>query len=120
MRYGCGGPGALAGLAPDLLIGKTPSTATPRDWLHALAYSVRDRMVERMMTAIHGYYEAGAKRVYYLSLEHLLGHQYMRCRNSQPAMLSAIRAISARGHICPTSRERPAPSRNTARRMTRK
>ncbi len=54
-------------------IGKTPGTATARDWFHALAYSVRDRMVERMMTTIHGYYEADVKRVYYLSLEHLLG-----------------------------------------------
>ncbi len=54
-------------------IGKTPQTATARDWFHALAYSVRDRMVERLMATTHGYYEADAKRVYYLSLEHLLG-----------------------------------------------
>ncbi|MDH4065068.1 MAG: glycogen/starch/alpha-glucan phosphorylase [Acidobacteriota bacterium] len=52
-------------------LGKDPRTATPRDWLHATALAVRDRLIERWMrtTEAHGH----AKRVYYLSMEFLTG-----------------------------------------------
>ncbi|MGD2081694.1 MAG: glycogen/starch/alpha-glucan phosphorylase [Chromatiales bacterium] len=54
-------------------IGKTPPTATPRDWLSATALTIRDRMIERMMRTMHRYYDDDARRVYYLSMEYLLG-----------------------------------------------
>jgi len=39
----------------------------------ALALAVRDRMIERWIRTQDRYYEADAKRVYYLSLEYLMG-----------------------------------------------
>ena len=54
-------------------VGKDHFTATPRDWLNSLAYVVRDRLAERWMETMRSYYEQDAKRVYYLSLEFLLG-----------------------------------------------
>lgn len=54
-------------------MGKNPLTATPRDWLHATSYAVRDRLVERWMETMRAYYQRDAKRVYYLSMEFLTG-----------------------------------------------
>src|SRR6185503_3267602 len=54
-------------------LGKTPAAATPRDWLHAAAFAVRDHTVERWMETTTGYLRTGAKRIYYLSLEFLTG-----------------------------------------------
>ena len=54
-------------------LGKTSAAATPRDWLHAAAFAVRDHMVERWMETTTRYLRTGAKRVYYLSLEFLTG-----------------------------------------------
>ena len=54
-------------------VGKDSYTATDRDWFHAVAYSVRDRLIERWMETMRGYYKADTKRIYYLSLEFLIG-----------------------------------------------
>lgn len=54
-------------------IGKPPRTATPRDWFHAIALAVRDRMTSRWMQTLDTYHEADTKRVYYLSMEFLVG-----------------------------------------------
>ena len=52
---------------------KTDNAATPRDWYHAAAYTVRDHVVERWVETSNKYYEQDPKRVYYLSLEFLIG-----------------------------------------------
>ncbi|MHC5067962.1 MAG: glycogen/starch/alpha-glucan phosphorylase, partial [Planctomycetota bacterium] len=39
----------------------------------ALVMAVRDRLVERWQATTHAYYESGAKRAYYISLEFLMG-----------------------------------------------
>jgi len=54
-------------------VGKDLLTATDRDWFHAMAYTVRDRLTERWMETMRSYYESDTKRVYYLSMEFLLG-----------------------------------------------
>ncbi|HKJ09953.1 MAG TPA: glycogen/starch/alpha-glucan phosphorylase [Gammaproteobacteria bacterium] len=54
-------------------VGKDPFTAKPRDWYHALVYAARDRLTERWMDTMRAYYREDAKRVYYLSLEFLIG-----------------------------------------------
>jgi glycogen phosphorylase len=53
--------------------GKDEHTATPLDRFFALAYSVRDRMMRRWIQTQQAYYKTDAKRVYYLSLEFLMG-----------------------------------------------
>ena len=52
---------------------KNPPNATTRDWFQTAAHVVRDRMVERWMETMQRYYEQDAKRIYYLSLEFLVG-----------------------------------------------
>jgi len=54
-------------------VAKDTITATDRDWFHSLAHVVRDRLIERWMETMRRYYQVDAKRVYYLSLEFLIG-----------------------------------------------
>ncbi|BDG04549.1 glycogen/starch/alpha-glucan phosphorylase [Anaeromyxobacter oryzae] len=53
--------------------GKDEHTATALDRYFAVAYSVRDRMMRRWIQTQQAYYKQDAKRVYYLSLEFLMG-----------------------------------------------
>jgi starch phosphorylase len=48
-------------------------TARDRDRYYALARAVRDRLVERWMATQQAYHKQNVKRVYYLSLEFLIG-----------------------------------------------
>ncbi|WP_298370952.1 glycogen/starch/alpha-glucan phosphorylase [Azospirillum sp.] len=54
-------------------VGKDARAATRRDWFHTVALAVRDRVVDRWMDTTRSYYHEDAKRVYYLSLEFLIG-----------------------------------------------
>ena len=54
-------------------VGKRRSIATERDWLMATAYALRDQIVDRWLAGIDAAYQQGSKRVYYLSLEFLIG-----------------------------------------------
>ncbi|WP_018954133.1 glycogen/starch/alpha-glucan phosphorylase [Thioalkalivibrio sulfidiphilus] len=53
--------------------GKDPLHATPRDWLEAVSYAVRERLIERRMFTQRLFNQEHAKRVYYLSMEYLIG-----------------------------------------------
>ncbi len=57
-------------------VGKDPVAARPEDWLHAAAYAVRDRLVERWMRTTRAQYEQDVKRVYYFSAEFLMGRAF--------------------------------------------
>ena len=54
-------------------VGKNAVTASDRDWFVATALAVRDRMVDPWIASSKATYATGAKRVYYLSLEFLIG-----------------------------------------------
>ena len=54
-------------------VGKEPISATARDWFMAAAYTVRDLVTERWMPTLNRYYTHDRKRVYYLSMEFLIG-----------------------------------------------
>jgi len=54
-------------------LAKDEYSATPRDYYKSLVYTVRDRLIERWIETQQTYYEKSAKRVYYLSLEFLIG-----------------------------------------------
>ena len=54
-------------------VGKDDIMATARDWFHATAFMARDRLIQRWMETMRSYYVADAKRVYYLSVEFLMG-----------------------------------------------
>lgn len=52
---------------------KTDDASTARDWYHSAAYTVRDHVVERWVRTAASYTDKDPKRVYYLSLEFLIG-----------------------------------------------
>lgn len=57
-------------------VGKDISVATHEDWLKAAELAVRDRLVERWMETTRATYEQDTKRVYYLSMEFLVGRAF--------------------------------------------
>ena len=54
-------------------VGRDPIVATDWDWFIATALAVRDHVLERWMASTRANYISQGKRVYYLSLEFLIG-----------------------------------------------
>ena len=54
-------------------IGKSPAVARPHDWLTATTLVLRDRIIEAWIESTKRAYDSGQKRVYYLSMEFLIG-----------------------------------------------
>jgi starch phosphorylase len=59
-----------------LAVGKAAPAATDRDWFVATALALRDRVIHRWLAAERASHAKGRKRVYYLSLEFLLGRLF--------------------------------------------
>ena len=57
-------------------VGKDPVAARSQDWMHATALAVRDRLIERWMKTTRAQYAQDVKRVYYLSMEFLIGRTF--------------------------------------------
>jgi len=57
----------------EFTMGKDKYTATHFDIYNALAYTVRDRMIERWLDTQQAYYNEDPKRIYYVSMEFLMG-----------------------------------------------
>jgi starch phosphorylase len=54
-------------------IGKNENASTQHDWFTATVLTLRDAIIDRWMESTTKTYEDGGKRVYYLSLEFLIG-----------------------------------------------
>ncbi|WP_417255850.1 glycogen/starch/alpha-glucan phosphorylase [Celeribacter halophilus] len=54
-------------------MGKDPEHAQPFDWRMALSHAIRDRIVDTWVASTRKTYEQDGKRVYYLSMEFLIG-----------------------------------------------
>jgi glycogen phosphorylase len=65
-----------------LALGKDTGMATKHDWYMAAALALRDRIVHRWLLAEKKSYDAGRKRVYYLSLEFLIGRLFTDALNN--------------------------------------
>ena len=80
-----GGVSNVAGLTARLfdymvhVVGKDPRLAKPRDWYYALAYTVRGVVGERLMSSTRVRHKENVKRVYYLSMEFLIGRSMRKC-----------------------------------------
>jgi len=71
-------------------IGKDPTVATQHDWLAASIMVVRDRVIDHWITATKQTYADRSKRVYYLSLEFLIG-RLMRDAFSNLGLMEGMR-----------------------------
>ena len=60
------------------VVGKDPVAASQRDWFLSVAAATRDIVVERWIASTNRNYEDHRKRVYYLSLEFLIGRMLYR------------------------------------------
>src|SRR4051812_8711856 len=65
-----------------LAIGKDTGLATRHDWYKAAALALRDRIVHRWLIGDKQSYDTGSKRVYYLSLEFLIGRLFTDALNN--------------------------------------
>jgi starch phosphorylase len=54
-------------------LGRDPNRASKRDLCKAISYVMRDNLIERWIETQRSYYDRHKKRVYYLSLEFLVG-----------------------------------------------
>jgi starch phosphorylase len=71
-------------------IGKDAKVAKPHDWLTATILVVRDRIIDKWMESTRKVYATGDKRVYYLSLEFLIG-RLMRDAVSNLGLMEQVR-----------------------------
>ena len=55
------------------MIGKDPALANKHEWLNATLFAVRDRLVERWLRSSRAKLSQESRRVYYLSMEFLIG-----------------------------------------------
>lgn len=72
-------------------IGKDKNVARPHDWMAATVLTIRDRIIDRWMASTRAAHVAGAKRVYYLSLEFLIG-RLMRDSFSNLGVMEEVKA----------------------------
>jgi starch phosphorylase len=75
-------------------VGRRRDAATARDWLLATAITVRDVAVERWLDSIDQAFRQGEKRVYYLSLEFLIGRLLFDNLNNLGLMESIREALA--------------------------
>jgi starch phosphorylase len=74
-------------------VGKNPISASEYDWYQAVVYATRDRIVEQWMESTNAAYVHGPKRVYYLSLEFLIGRLLFDALNNL-GLTDAMRAAT--------------------------
>ncbi|MDV3250285.1 glycogen/starch/alpha-glucan phosphorylase [Devosia sp. BK] len=70
-------------------VGKDPIVARPHDWLRAAILAVRDRIMDRWMESSRETWRTSHKRVYYLSLEFLIG-RLMRDAMSNVGLMEPV------------------------------
>jgi glycogen phosphorylase len=72
-------------------VGKDPIVARPHDWLKATILAVRDRVIDQWMDSSRETWQTSRKRVYYLSLEFLIG-RLMRDAMSNIGLMEPVKA----------------------------
>ena len=75
-------------------VGKDPIVARNNDWLTATILTVRDRVIDQWMESSRDTWRTSKKRVYYLSLEFLIG-RLMRDAMSNLEMMEPVREALA-------------------------
>jgi starch phosphorylase len=78
-------------------LAKDEYTSTPHDCYNALAHAARDRLVEKWIMTQQKYYNVDAKRVYYLSLEFLIGRTLGNSLINQGIYSNTEKALSDLG-----------------------
>ena len=77
--------------------GKDPLTATDHDLFLSIAHLSRDRMVCRLMETMRRYYDKDVKRVYYFSLEFLMGRALSNSLDNQGILPDVKKSLADMG-----------------------
>lgn len=86
-------------------LGKDEFTATEHDCYSSMALATRDRLIERWITTQQTYYNKNAKRVYYLSLEFLIGRTLGNSLINLDLYTEATKAMKEMGYTLEELRE---------------
>ncbi len=78
-------------------VGKDTAHASLHDWYVAAALAVRDRIVDRWMESTRETYRQAGKRVYYLSLEFLIGRNFRDSVSNLGVMEPLVDALNDLG-----------------------
>ncbi|TAJ79957.1 MAG: glycogen/starch/alpha-glucan phosphorylase [Gallionellaceae bacterium] len=78
-------------------VGKDSITATERDWFFTAAYVVRDRLIDRWMETMRAYYDNDVKRIYYFSMEFLMGRSLMNSLHNLELDQPTLKALQELG-----------------------
>jgi starch phosphorylase len=78
-------------------VGKDVSSACPRDWFTATALAVRDRIIDRLHDLNRPTAAVPAKRVYYLSIEYLIGRLLCQALNNLDLVMPMREALTELG-----------------------
>ncbi|MDD4930108.1 MAG: glycogen/starch/alpha-glucan phosphorylase [Gallionella sp.] len=76
--------------------GKSVKTATGRDWYEAAAHTVRDQLIEKQLKTAEEHAGQDPKRLYYLSLEFLIGRTLSNAALNlgvEPALREGLKAL---------------------------
>ena len=84
---------------------KDEYSALPHDFMKSAALLARDRMIEKWIHTQQTYYNKDAKRVYYLSLEFLMGRALGNCLINLGLMGTAAKALKELGRDLEALRE---------------
>ena len=95
----------------EFSLAKDEYSATKLDAYKSLALTVRDRLIERWIETQQTYYKKGAKRVYYLSMEFLVGRLLGNGASRTPLRMPTPTPPARRMR---SSRSRPSPPRMTS------
>lgn len=82
-------------------IARDAKTATRQDWYLATAHAVRDQIMDRYITTMEAHAEANTRRVYYLSLEYLMGRMLHNNLYNAGLFEVARKALAELGHDMP-------------------
>ncbi len=80
-----------------LTLAHDPSIATSRDWWTCISLAVRDRMVTNMIETQATHFKTRTRRVYYLSLEYLMGRMLVNNMHNAGLYDESRAAIEALG-----------------------
>ena len=80
-----------------LTLARDPLTATKRDWWLATSKAVQGVIVERMLATAGAHHQKNAKRVYYFSLEFLMGRLFSNTLYSAGVNNQVVRALEELG-----------------------
>ncbi|WP_226016333.1 glycogen/starch/alpha-glucan phosphorylase [Novosphingobium sp. FKTRR1] len=78
-------------------VGKDERAAKPHDWFTAAVLTLRDAVIDRWMESTRRTYDAEGKRVYYLSLEFLIGRLLRDALSNMGLTREMEKALAAHG-----------------------